>query len=96
MNYMGKYVQFTISDSNYSWLMKVTRDERKRCTGDIFKHRYLSGKSVLIDDSREDMLPSRAEEIELLPSYQTVTSNVRAKSVSVVNIDRKEITSLFE
>jgi len=93
---MGKYVQFTISDSNYSWLMKVTRDERKRCTGDIFKHRYLSGKSVLIDDSREDMLPSRAEEIELLPSYQTVTSNVRAKSVSVVNIDRKEITSLFE
>jgi len=96
MNYLGKFVRYTISDSNYTWLMKVTRDERKRCTGDIFKHRYLSGKSILINDSREDMLPSKAEEIELLPSYQTVTSNVRVKSVIVVNIDRKELTSLFE
>ncbi|MGV8141327.1 MAG: hypothetical protein ACP5NW_02710 [Candidatus Woesearchaeota archaeon] len=96
MNYIGKFARYTQPDTNYNWLMKVASDERMRCAGDLFKHRYLSGKSILIDDSKEGMLPTKPEDIELLSAYKTFTSNVRTKSVSVVNIERKELTSLFD
>lgn len=86
-DYIGKVVIYKNPDTNRYWLMKVAQSDFKRCTGDIFRHHYLSGKSILLDISKKGQL-------EPILDIKTGSSNVRGKNITVTN--NKDLTSLFD
>lgn len=87
MKYVGKIGLYTHSQTNYTWLIRIDNSEVKRGFNDLFSHKYLSGQSILVDNSTDELTP--------VPETRMDIKDIRAKFVKILD-NRKELTTLFE
>lgn len=87
MEYVGKIGLYNHSNTSYAWLIRIDHSEFKRGVNDLFSHKYLSGQSILVDNSTDELTP--------VPETRMSINDIRAKFVKILD-NRKELTTLFE
>ena len=87
MEYVGRIGLYTHSNTNYTWLIRIDHSESKRGVNDLFSHKYLSGQSILVDNSTDKLTP--------VPETRMNIKDIRATFVKILD-NREELTTLFE
>lgn len=86
-NYEGKIAIYTEPKFGYKWLMRIESQNKKKCKNDFFKHTYLSGPLIKIDENyKMETIP--------LKNIKTHLSNTRLKNLEFIESD--ELKELFK